>query len=297
MTISTSYFYDRSVGQLGRLGDGADRLQTQISTGKKLIKAADDAAGYQRLAGIRRDSADAKQASANVGLAQGLLAQTDSALAGVEEQLQRASELAIQAANGTLTADNREAIALSLDSILDDLVSLGNTRDVRGQPLFGGTSESAAFTTNADGTVSYTGGGDPAAIPIGDGREVIATENGARVFSGQGGGTDLFATISALAAAVRSGDSAAIGTSSETVKTTLGQIGSARASVGARAVRLDLEQDQAVDAATAREIERSSIEDVDLSSAITELQKTLTVLQAAQASFTRLSQLSLFNDF
>ena len=47
--------------------------------------------------------------------------------------------------------------------------------------------------------------------------------------------------------------------------------------------------------ATDREITRSSIEDTDVTQAITELQKTMTILSAAQASFTKLSNLSLFD--
>ena len=43
------------------------------------------------------------------------------------------------------------------------------------------------------------------------------------------------------------------------------------------------------------EAARSAIEDVDVSQAITDLQKTMTVLQATQASFSKLSGLSLFN--
>ena len=49
------------------------------------------------------------------------------------------------------------------------------------------------------------------------------------------------------------------------------------------------------DAATTRETERSGLEDTDVTAAITELQKTMTVLQATQASFSKLSSLSLFD--
>src|SRR3546814_5791223 len=57
-----------------------------------------------------------------------------------------------------------------------------------------------------------------------------------------------------------------------------------RASIGARGARIDLEQTRAADAGAAREIDRSAIEDTDITAAITELQKTMTILQATQAS-------------
>src|SRR3546814_18977604 len=60
-----------------------------------------------------------------------------------------------------------------------------------------------------------------------------------------------------------------------------------RASIGARGARLDLEQTRAADAGAAREIDRSAIEDTDITAAITELQKKMTNQQATQASFTK----------
>jgi flagellar hook-associated protein 3 FlgL len=68
-----------------------------------------------------------------------------------------------------------------------------------------------------------------------------------------------------------------------------------RGSVGARSARLDLVSDQLTDTAANREIDRSALEDTDVTEAITELQKTMTILSATQASFTKLSQLSLFD--
>ena len=47
-------------------------------------------------------------------------------------------------------------------------------------------------------------------------------------------------------------------------------------------------------AAAARESDRTELEDTDLSAAITELQKQMTILSATQASFSKLSSLSLF---
>ena len=49
------------------------------------------------------------------------------------------------------------------------------------------------------------------------------------------------------------------------------------------------------DVATDREATRSALEDTDVTAAITNLQKTMTILQATQASFTKLASLSLFD--
>lgn len=297
MTISTSSFYDRSMSLMARLNDRADTLQTQIATNTRIQSAADDPGGYQQLATLKRDSANADATTTNLNLAKGLLDQTDSTLGSITTQLQRAQELAVQANSGTLSPTDREAIATSIDGILQDVLALANSKDARGQALFGGTADAPAFTQAADGTVSYTGGGTPAAIPIGDGRSIQATESGDTVFGGANGGTDMFAALSSLASAIRSGDSDAIGAAGTAVTASVDGITATRGSVGARAYRVDLELQQQSDAKVARESQRSAIEDVDVTATITELQKTLTILQATQASFTKLSQLSLFNNF
>jgi flagellar hook-associated protein 3 FlgL len=72
------------------------------------------------------------------------------------------------------------------------------------------------------------------------------------------------------------------------------QVSNVQGSVGARAARLDIVSSQATDAAAARESDRTELEDTDLSAAITELQKQMTILSATQASFSKLSSLSLF---
>jgi flagellar hook-associated protein 3 FlgL len=83
--------------------------------------------------------------------------------------------------------------------------------------------------------------------------------------------------------------------SADALKTIGDQTTAAQASIGARAARVDLVAAQQTTAATDREATRTGLEDVDVTQAITDLQKTMTVLQATQASFSKLSALSLFD--
>ncbi|KQS03354.1 flagellar biosynthesis protein FlgL [Sphingomonas sp. Leaf357] len=300
MQISTSQLYDRSTTLMQQLTAKADKLQTQISTDKKISTASDDAVAYQKLASIKRSNANDTAYGANIKVVQSLLAQSDSTLGSVESQLQKAAELATQANNDTLNAADRKVIGDQLTAIVQDLVGLANTKDVRGQPLFGGSSGDTAVAQAADGSVSFTGTGEPSAIPVGDGVDVHATNSAQRVFGGistSSGTSDVFAIISKLAAALTSNTdaSAAAADAGNSLKTALTQIGAARGSVGARGARLDLETARLTDVAATREADRSSLEDTDTAAAITELQKTMTVLSATQASFTKLSSLSLFN--
>lgn len=297
MTISTSNFFDRSRDQLLTLSNRVDTLQTQIATGKKVNSASDDAAAYQQISALNRQKSNNTVDTANLNVAKNLLDQTDSTLTSITAQIQRAQELGVQANSGTLSDNDRAAIAESINGIIQDVLSLANSKDARGQSLFGGTTSTPAFTQNPDGSVSYTGGGSPSPIPIGDGRSVAATESGDAVFTGATGNQDVFAALNSLVTAVRSGDTTQISAANDLVGKSLDGLAAVRGSVGARAYRVDLDLQQITDQGVSIESQRSSLEDLDVTSAITELQKHLTILQASQASFSRLSQLSVFDHF
>lgn len=294
MQIPTNAFYDRAAQSMRGLTVAADKIQTQISTGKKLVSPSEDAAAYQRLATLKRDSADMTAYAANLGLAGSLLASADTTLDAMSTQLQRANELTLQAKNGTQNDASRKAIADELDQIVQSLMALGNTKDPRGEPLFGGADGGAAVTKASDG--SYAFASTPVtAIPIGNAQSVQATETAARVFDA--GGTDILTALTAFSTALKAGGdvSAAANTALGDIAESSEQVTTIQASLGARAARVDLEAGQQSAAATDRESVRSALEDTDVATAITQLQKTMTILSATQASFTKLSSLTLFN--
>jgi flagellar hook-associated protein 3 FlgL len=305
MQVGTGYFFDSRNRQMGALNGLAQRLQTQLATGSKLLAPSDDPVATGRLARLSIAQADQKQYAQNVKLASSLLAQTDSTLESISNNLKRANELAIRAGNETLSPENRAAIAAELDAMLDDMLSLANTTDLRGNALFGGSADGPAYTRAPDGTISFAGAGEAPPVPIGAGVSVAATDSGPRVFEGftvDGNPSDLFKVIGDLTAALKLGgvpDSAAlkqaIARANEGIGKAAEKIDTGRSSVGARAARLEIESDRLAQAAVDNEIERSSIEGVDVQTAVVELQKTMLALEATQASFSKLTQLSLFD--
>lgn len=303
MQIATSLFYDRSASTMNALSAKADSLQTQIATTKRFSAPSQDSVAYQRLAGLTRDTANDKAYAANLGTATSVLKQGDTSLTAITDQLQTATTLVTQAKNGTLNAANRKAIGEQIAGIVATLTSLANAKDARGQALFGGGDGTTAVSTDG----SYTLATKPVSgIPIGEGQSVQANETAARIFTVGGqvkadgtieGGTNTLAMLSAIATALQSDDF-----SPSSLSTSLGDIGAAtdqvstvQASLGARAARVDMESSRLADVAVDREATRSGLEDTDITSAVVELQKTMTVLSATQASFSKLSALSLFD--
>jgi flagellar hook-associated protein 3 FlgL len=304
MQIGTAFLFDRASRQMTGLSASAARLQVEIATGKRIQTPSDDPVAAGRVARLERLDADDSRYLDNLKLATSILGQSDRALESVETQLQRASELAIAAANETLNDGNRAAIAAELRAIVDDLFRLANSTDIRGAPLFGG-SAGAAFARAADGSIQFVGTGEASPIPIGESATVIVNDNGQRLFGNLPAGagtTDVFAVVADLAAAIEPGGSPDPATRQASVQASIAGIAAAssqivtgRASIGARAARIEIETERLTRARSENEIERGSLEGVNVEAAITELQKTMVTLQAAQASFARLTQLSVFD--
>jgi flagellar hook-associated protein 3 FlgL len=305
MQIGTGYFFDSRNRQMGALNGAAARLQEQIATGKRLSAPSDDPVASARLARLSVTQADQAQYGGNVKLAQSLLGQSDTALESIALNLQRAQELAIRANADTLNDGNRAAIGKELEAILDDLLSLANTTDLRGEPLFGGSVSGAAYVRAGNGAIAYAGSGEAPPVPIGAGVSIQATDSGPRLFEGLevgGSATDMFRVVGDLAKALAPGGSAdkaalktAMSTGIEGLNKAADKINSGRASVGARAARLDIEAERLAQAAVDSDIERGGLEGTDIQTAVIQLQKTMLALDATQASFSKLSQLSLFD--
>ena len=124
--------------------------------------------------------------------------------------------------------------------------------------------------------------------------------SGARAFGGfkatSGTATDVFAVVKGLADKLRAGATGDdLAASVTDLQTATNQVTDVRASVDARAARVQLQSSTLTAEATDRETQRSALEDTDVTAAYVKLQQLSTTLSAAQASFTKTAQLSLFN--
>ena len=295
MQISTSVFYDTASRRMTALTGKANALQVQISTGKKLTNPSDDTAAAAQVAEFDRRDADDVVYKTNLTLAGSLLQQADTTLGQIGNQVQKALELTTQAANGTLSDANRASVGDQLASIRDALVGLANSKDARGLPLFGAAAGTDAVTMT-NGRYSYSQA-NVSEIPIADGQTVDVSVGADRVFKA-GANDDTLNVLNTLVTALKTGGSdvgATIKDAMDKLHAANDNVATVQASVGAREARVELQQGLQQAASTDRAQLRSSIEDADPVATITQLQQTMTVLQATQASFTKLTSLSLFD--
>ena len=293
MQISTSTLYDSATKRMAALQGKANELMVQNATGKRLIKPSDDAGASAQIAQLNREDADAGVYKTNLTLAKSVLQQVDTTLGSIGDQLKSAVEIATKAANGTLSDYDRSVLGDQLSAIRDQLVQLGNTRDIRNQPLFGTVSGTDAVQST-NGAVTYA---DPkvSEVPIDRDQTIEVTVGAKQVF--QAGDTDTFVVLNNLISGLKTPGTptSSLSAAIDKLNAANNNVATVQASIGARETRVTLQENLIQTAGTERATLRSSVEDVDIASNIAQLQQTMTVLQATQASFTKLAGLSLFD--
>lgn len=299
ISTSTSAFYDRSTMDIAELRKRAEGLQSDLSRGQRISRSSDDPVGASRLRQLQRADSLSQIDIANAGKATGDLQLTDGALGTLADYVIRLKELTTQAANGTQTAAARAGIGTEIAAIRDNIVQLANSRDSAGNALFGGQSVGDAYTLDAAGNASYVGTATAGDLPLGDGQTVTRGLTGPEVmnFSVNGNPTNLLDALKTLSDALKAGGAGAAQAARDGL-TALDQgldaITTAQTVVGSRLSWIDLTTERRTSLSEMRASEEKDVGGTDIASTVAQLQETMTVLEASQASFTKLAGLSLF---
>lgn len=301
VSTSTSAFFERSRRDIKDLRTQAENYQAQMSSGQKLDRSSDNPVAASRLRTLARletlsgiDQTNSDRANADLSLA-------DSAMSDMSDALIRAQELATQAANSTLTDDQRASIGAELDQIFNNLVALANARDSNGHALFGGASSGDAYSLDASGNAVYVGTSSTGTLPLGEEQNVTRSMTGPEFLSftgASGSSTDLLAVVKTLADAVKGGSTDPTGAASAALtdlKTGLDSLTTGQTVIGTRLAWIEVTDDRRTNLSALRATEESDLGSVDLATTIAQLQETLTVLEASQSTFGKLASLSLFN--
>ncbi len=99
----------------------------KLSSGYKINRAADDAAGLSISEKMRKQIRGLTQASANAQDGISMVQTAEGALNEVQDMLQRMNELAVKAANGTLSSDDRGYIQNEVDQIMSEIDRVAQT--------------------------------------------------------------------------------------------------------------------------------------------------------------------------
>jgi flagellar hook-associated protein 3 FlgL len=268
-------------------------VQRQLTTGKRVNNPSDDPVGLGLALGIRHDLDAVRAWSQNIADSRSWLSATDSALGNHLEILQRAHELSVQGANGSLSAEARSMIATEMRALRDQVAETGNA-SLGGRYLFGGTrTDRAPFDPTVPGPVAPV---DTGLLnrEVGQGQVMSVNVTADRVLGPGGGTPDVFQTLSDIADALDAGDLNAVGrTGLDRLDAHMDNINSLRGEVAAKINRVELTSSRFAIDDIARQDQLAQIEDTDMAQAIMELRTRENVLQASLAVGARVIQPSL----
>ncbi len=135
---------------LGITNNSLAKSAEKLSSGYKVNRAADDAAGLSISEKMRKQIRGLDQASNNAEDGISAVQTAEGALTEVHDMLQRMNELAVKAANGTMSEDDRQTIQDEVDQLLTEIDRVAETTKFNETYLLkGDTTKSTTVTLNA----------------------------------------------------------------------------------------------------------------------------------------------------
>jgi flagellar hook-associated protein 3 FlgL len=306
MKISTQLLFNRAADQMSIVQNKLADSQAHLAQGKQILKpsdAPDQAAVIQRLKSVM--SRQESFLSSMVTL-RSRLENEDTTLKSASDLLIRAKEVAVHAANDTLSPVNRKALAKEMQAVRDQLLSLANSKDNNGNFLFAGSrSKEPAFKIPAPGeSPVYQGDQTKMTVMVGEQRSIPTNRSGTDAFislnrpgstEGSVTGVSFFKVMDDLVSGINNSDDAAMQRGIGEMTDLLNGMSLAHADIGTDMNVVDQQTSVIEDTILNIKTNLSTVEDLDYADAITKMNQQMLSLEAAQSSFSKIAQLTLFN--
>jgi flagellin len=160
VTINTNI---ASLNAQRRLGASTNELRQtfeKLSSGLRIVRAKDDAAGLAIADTLRADQRIAGVAIRNANDGISLISISDGALNEIGNVLQRMAELAEQSANGTLSSTQRSALDLEFQALGSEVSRISETTSFNGLQLLSGTASvslQVGLDSSTNSQISFKG--------------------------------------------------------------------------------------------------------------------------------------------
>jgi len=183
MKVSTSMFFDNASKQLGSIQSSLAKTQTQLSTGKQINRPSDAPDKSSLITRLQSEMTRQASYQSNLNAVNVRLQAEDTALRNTSNVMYRFKELAVQAANDTLSTADRNTLSFEMIQLREQILSMANSQDSNGNYLFAGSRVAQQpFGEDAKGRVVYQGDQSRMLVPVGDNRQMNLNIPGSDVF-------------------------------------------------------------------------------------------------------------------
>ncbi|HPP05912.1 MAG TPA: flagellar hook-associated protein FlgL [Syntrophorhabdaceae bacterium] len=292
MRIADSLKYEIFTRNLSKIKELVDRTQNQIASGKKVLTPSDDPVAASSGIGLEVEKKINAQYERTLNKLKTLGGFYDTAITGIHDLLTKAKEIAITQASDTMDASTRRSSAEQVKGIIEQLVTIGNTK-LGNTFIFGGEkTETTPFTLNDDYTVTYNGTVAVSSVYIDRATKEESGMSGDRVFISD---TNIFTVLKGLKDALETNDVDGIKNALNGLDASLDKTETNLSFVGTFVSRIedytsyketrDLDIDNVI----------SSMLDVDITQAVTEFNALSNAYQALLYSMAKIQELNVLN--
>ena len=305
MKISTSQYFTTMNNLMSDQHTKISKLQAQLSVGKKNVTPSTDVKATtaslklsEVISGQRDDIANLQ--SVNAGYRE-----EESAMMAMTDMIIRMQDISVSAASDSYTGTDLDVFAIEVEGYMDDIRGLGNSRDSNGHFMFSGTKATTMpFTKQADGTVIYNGNQTEPKLELDTGYKlplsisgnklagVVERKNLAGVVTSR---VDMFKVMQDFVTGLKADDRTAVRAAIGELRTVQHNLGENLVDNGLRQNLVNQREGIAEDKIIIYKGLLSDAQDVDYATAITQLSADMLALEAAQSTFAKVSQLSLFS--
>ena len=182
MRLSTAQIHNQGLQGMLQKQQAMAKTQQQMTTGSKLVTAADDPAAFSNAQRLDHAVSSLEQFDKSSGHLERRLGLQENALADAGDQLVRARELVIRANTPTLSGQDRRLIAIEMRQLRAEMIAIGNRGDGAGRALFAGTRDGVVPFADNGGTVTYAGDAGRNDVDVAPDLAVADTDPGSALF-------------------------------------------------------------------------------------------------------------------
>jgi len=279
--VNTNIAASIAQAALARNERALENAMEQLSTGRKINSASDNAAGLAITTRMTSQIRGLDQAIRNAYDAVSMVQTAEGALDEMTAMLQRMRELAVQSGTGTTDSSDRSYLNAEFTALRDEVDRIANNTEWNGRPILEGRAGGSSWMSGRISTVAFQVGMNAA--------QTISVSFG-NFSNSTGGSMNGLASKTLSAVTINSAiivASGAIGALDSALTTVSAQ----RATFGAVQNRLIHAVDNLTSVVTNAEVTRSRIMDTDYAEATSELARTQIIQQAGTAMLAQANQL------
>ncbi|RLM27213.1 flagellar hook-associated protein 3 [Brenneria alni] len=183
MRLSTTNSYQTLINNINDANSKFQKTALQMASEKRVNSPSDDPIASSQAVILAQTQAASSQYTAARSSASSSLNLESTILDQVVDVVQSIQTLVVKAGNTTYSDADRQSMATELQGYKDQLVSLANSTDSNGNYIFAGyATDSAPFSVDADGNVSYVGGDTAISLQVDASRTLTTGNTGSSIF-------------------------------------------------------------------------------------------------------------------